>query len=226
MKTGKQLQKIARCMVAAQTKANDPIWQIANKKGAERRSKDPEWIKNNLAAVRSNTKNPIWIENQKAAIRRVSKTEKWKENQKNGCNTIRANNPNWRKNISKGHALLASDPAYIQQRKEVAAFIEGNPDFCDAVKKGCEGRWDKEENLTTCPHCGSKVDNANYTRHHGDVCWLKGKIIASYINNKKEATYSTYADLADAGFFLMRVKECVRTPRKKNAGRTWKLLKK
>ena len=95
-----------------------------------------------------------------------------------------------------------------------------------ALKKGAAIRASIDENNSTCPHCQQTVYNANFTRFHGDKCWMKGKIIACYENNKKEATYSSVPELEAAGFFLMRVKECVRTPGKKNAGRTWKLLKK
>lgn len=75
----------------------------------------------------------------------------------------------------------------------------------------------------TCPHCGIMCVKGLLIRSHGDRCWLKGKKAVSYVNNKKEATYSTHNELLTAGFDIFYVKTCAKIPGKQYQKRTWKL---
>jgi hypothetical protein len=116
-----------------------------------------------------NASNPEWQHAQKEGINRVAKTEEWKQNQKQGCAEIRSKGT-WNENVRKAvrESELKSRAKRIEKCKETMATQE----WLDANKQRCIERYDNEENYTVCPHCNEKVDNANYTRWHGDNCKL------------------------------------------------------
>jgi hypothetical protein len=174
MKTPQQLQKSARCSLASRIKAADPKWIEATKKGASQRSKNPQWIANNVLAVTKLSQDKNWKQAQQEGIQEKTKTQEWKNNQLQGTRTIRANNINWQKNVKAGAQKREDNPEFKILRKELNGNQQNNPKWLEGVRAGMKDRWAKEENLSTCPHCGKKVDNANYKRWHGDKCKLKG----------------------------------------------------
>ncbi len=119
-------------------------------------------------------KDPFWQQAQQKGIQEKTKTEDWKNNQLHGTRTIRADNINWQINVRTGAQKREDDPDFKIRRKELNGNQQNNPKWLDGVRAGMKNRWVKEENLSTCPHCGKKIDNANYKRWHGDKCKLKG----------------------------------------------------
>ena len=174
MKTPQQLQKSARCSIASRIKAADPKWIEATKKGSQRRSQNPNWISNNLSAVQKLAEDKNWKQSQLEGIQQKTKTEEWKKNQLHGTRTVRANNTNWQQNVKAGAQKREDDPEFKIRRKELNGNQQNNPKWLEGIRVGMKNRWTKEDNLSTCPHCGKKVDNANYKRWHGDKCKLKG----------------------------------------------------
>lgn len=113
--------------------------------------------------------NPDWKEAQKRGIQEVSQTDEWKENQLHGTRTVRANNSQWQKNVKLG-ATKREQNMGKQKRLKVNRDTMATPEWKKAQKEGSQNRYLKEENFTTCPHCGKEVDNANYKRWHGNNC--------------------------------------------------------
>lgn len=114
--------------------------------------------------------DPRWCEKQKAGIQKKTKTKEWKENQLHGIRTIRANS-SWKENVKKG--ALKREHENTFDRKALNNKLSKSKKWLNAIKEGMKDRWEKPQNLSTCPHCGKKCDNANYKKWHGDNCKFK-----------------------------------------------------
>jgi hypothetical protein len=95
------------------------------------------------------------------------------------------------------------------------------------IRKGLEGRWDKPENLSDCPHCGMKsVVNANYKKYHGDACWLKNKTIIGYTKEKVLVSSKDIPDLEKQGYNMPMIKDRIKVgERYQYKNMYWKLEK-
>ena len=72
-------------------------------------------------------------------------------------------------------------------------------------------RWNKQENLSDCPHClMTSIDNANYTRHHGDNCWLKDKVLVGYSDDGKEIIFTSILSIEDYGCSINVIKNKIK----------------
>ena len=116
-----------------------------------------------------NANNPKWIEAQRKGMDEKSYTDEWRLNQLSGTRTIRANNQEWQQNVRAG-ATLREQNMGKQRRTELNREVMATEKWKKAHGAAMQDRWNKEENLSTCPHCGKIVDNANYKRWHGDNC--------------------------------------------------------
>jgi len=125
---------------------------------------------NHKIANKGQSDNPKWRKAQAAGIRKKTQTEEWKEHQLQGIHNIRANNPEWQKNVKAGARKREDDPEFKKVRKAINGAQASNPKWIEGIKNGMKDRWNKEENLSTCPHCNKTTDNANYKRWHGDNC--------------------------------------------------------
>lgn len=116
-----------------------------------------------------NATDPEWKKAQQIGIKKTSQSDEWKANQLEGTRTKRANNVNWQKNVVAG-ATKREQNMGKERRTELNRTIMASEKWKNAHAESMKDRWTNEENLTTCPHCGKKVDNANYKRWHGDNC--------------------------------------------------------
>ena len=137
-------------------------------------SKQLQRIARHTIANQIIAKDPSWRISQLEGIQKKVQTTEWQTNQLNGTRTIRANNTNWQKNVRSGAQKREDDPEFKIRRKELNGNQQNNSRWLEGVRAGMKDRWVKEENLSTCPHCNKKVDNANYKRWHGDKCKSKG----------------------------------------------------
>jgi hypothetical protein len=65
-----------------------------------------------------------------------------------------------------------------------------------AIKEAIRLARAKPENFSDCSHCGLlHISNQNYKKYHGDQCWLKGKLIVAYIDEKVLFTYTNIIDI-------------------------------
>ena len=186
--------------------------------------------------------------NIKLANKKKAKDPKWREqNAKNNADpVIRAkrkasmpdqsgeNNPFWKHSHTDEVLKKISDankgkPAYnkgISPTKKVLKKMRkprsetGKKAIRDAIRLNRA----KPENFTDCPHCGIlHVGNQNYKKYHGDACWLKGKSIVAYIDEKVLFTFENQIDLQAQGHYLQEVKGAIKND-KKYKKLFWKLI--
>jgi len=138
---------------------------------------------------------------------------------------VRSQNPDWRPNISKGRLEWLKTPEAQQQRKELGIKQRTDKAFKQACIEGNKTRWLKDQNNSVCPHCKAHVDNANYNKHHGDLCVFKGKKIVCYDGNTKVAEYYSREDVVNDGLIYEQVRNCINGKRESYKRYTFKLVK-
>jgi hypothetical protein len=177
-------------------------------------------------ANRLKAEDPNLRQRQHQGILKKKEDPTWAENMLRGMYEIRDINPEWRDNISKGRKAWLKTEEGQRHIKKVRDGQTGNPEFNKACKEGNKTRWLKEDNLSTCPHCNARVDNANYNKHHGDSCVFKGKKIVCYNGKTKVCEYYSREDVENDGLKYEQVRNCVNGKREAYKRYTFKWVNK
>jgi len=203
----------------AEAKKNSPLntktpQQVANAITNTLRAKDPEW----LAKIRKAQASPETKAKRKASMPDQSGENNsfWKH----------SHSDETKKKISDANSGKPAHNKGISPTKEALKKMRkprgetGKKAIRDAIRLNRA----KPENFTDCPHCGIlHVGNQNYKKYHGDACWLKGKSIVAYIDEKVLFTFENQIDLQTQGHNLQEAKSAIKNG-KKYKKMFWKLI--
>lgn len=210
------------------------LWQSLNwdEKEIHPNLKRTDGQVNIARANRIKADNKIWLDNitkanndpEKKARRKASMPDQSGEN-----NPFynRTHSEKTKKNISE---KKKGTPAHNKGTKHTDDALEKmrkprSKKGVQNIRQGITNRDKNPKNFSDCTHCGMvKINNSNYTKAHGDACWLKGKIIVGYTKETVVLQSNNIVDLEKQGYNIPMIKDRIKVgERYQYKGMYWKL---